>query len=318
MRAIRQHELGAPDVLQMEDVPDPEPGPGRVRIAVEAIGVHLVDTSIRRGEFFQPTELPSTPGREVAGVVDRVGPDVDESMVGRRVVTHLGLGGGGYAELAVADAAVLHEVPAVLTPQIAVACIGTGRTAAGVLRLTPIGSDDVVVVTAATGGLGALVVREARHQGAWVLALAGGPDKIAVAGRLGADAVVDSRDPHVIGLVEKSLDGRRPTRVYDGVGGVLATGLHGLLTDDGVLTSYTGLSAADFDGPAEVRSLLAPDWADRFGGIRMLETEALERAADGSRVPLVGRPFALSAAAAVHRALEERRTVGKVLLDPRR
>lgn len=132
MHAIRQHAFGPPDTLRHEEVPDPAPGPGQVRIAVEAAGVHLVDTSIRRGESGGPyprPELPMTPGREVAGRVDRVGPDVDPAWVGRRAVAHLGVASGGYAEIAVAPVASLHEVPDDLDAATAVAAIGTGRTA---------------------------------------------------------------------------------------------------------------------------------------------------------------------------------------------
>ena len=244
--------------------------------------------------------LPNVPGREVAGRIDEVGDEVDPGLIGRRVVSHLGATGGGYAELAVAEASAVHPVPDLLTDEIAVASIGTGRTAAGVLMLTPIGSDDVVVVTAATGGLGALLVREARRQGAWVLALAGGASKVEAARRLGPDAVVDSRSDDVLSAVDAALDGRTPTRVYDGVGGELAAGLHRLLSPTGVLTNYTGLDP------------------DAFGGVAALEAEALARAADGSRVPLVGAAYPLAEAATAHRDLEGRRTVGKVVLDARR
>src|SRR5689334_19314348 len=105
MHAIRQHEPGAPETLRYEEVPDLAPGPGQVRIAVATAGVHLIDTVIRRGAAagpFPPLELPMTPGREVAGSVDAVGPEVDPVWIGRRVLAHLGLANGGYAEQAVA------------------------------------------------------------------------------------------------------------------------------------------------------------------------------------------------------------------------
>ena len=105
MHAIRLHAFGPAANLRYEEVEDPRPGPGQVRIAVAASGVHLIDTALRAGRPMGPLplpELPTIPGREVAGTVDAVGPDVDEGWVGRRVVAHLGLASGGYAELAVA------------------------------------------------------------------------------------------------------------------------------------------------------------------------------------------------------------------------
>src|SRR5690349_21365779 len=103
MRAIRLHEFGPPENLVLDEVGDLAPAAGEVRIAVEACGVHLLDTTLRRGEPGPvPTpELPTVPGREVAGVVDRVGDGVDRSWLGRHVVAHLGLVPGGYAEQAV-------------------------------------------------------------------------------------------------------------------------------------------------------------------------------------------------------------------------
>ena len=114
MRAIRQYEFGPAATLRYEQVDDPVPGEGQVRIAVAASGVHLVDTTIRSGISGGPfplPELPMTPGREVAGVVDAVGTGVPEGWLGRRVVAHLGQASGGYAELALCAAASLHELP---------------------------------------------------------------------------------------------------------------------------------------------------------------------------------------------------------------
>src|SRR6478609_2584256 len=113
MRAIRQHEFGPPETLVLEELPDLTPATGQVRIAVAASGVHLLDTTIRRGDPgpLPLPDLPTVPGREVAGVVDMVGPDVDESLLGRRVVAHLGPVPGGYAEQAVTSTDLLFPVP---------------------------------------------------------------------------------------------------------------------------------------------------------------------------------------------------------------
>ena len=165
MHAIRQHDFGGPDTLVLEEVPDLDPGDGQVRIAVEAAGVHLVDTTIRSGESGGPfplPDLPMTPGREVAGRVDRTGPGVDPAWSGRRVVAHLGLASGGYAEQALAAVTALHALPDHVTAPAAVAMIGTGRTAMGILEVAGIAADDVVLVTAAAGGLGSLLVQAAR------------------------------------------------------------------------------------------------------------------------------------------------------------
>src|SRR6478735_5597390 len=164
MQAIRQHHFGAPSELVLDEVDDLTPAGGEVRIAVEASGVHLLDTSLRRGEPgpMPRPDLPTIPGREVAGVVDRVGRAVDDSWLGRRVVAHLGLVPGGYAEQAVTAPDKLFPVPDRVSFTDAVAAVGTGRTALGVLELEPPGADDVVLVLSAAGGLGWLLAQGVR------------------------------------------------------------------------------------------------------------------------------------------------------------
>ena len=133
-------------------------------------------TSLRRGftsEVHQPLQLPMTPGREVAGRVDAIGAGVDPSWSGKRVVAHLGMASGGYAEQALAAVDSLHEVPDGMPYPVAVASIGTGRTAAGILDQSPIEADDIVVVTSAAGGLGVLLIQAAKEAGAMVVGLAG-------------------------------------------------------------------------------------------------------------------------------------------------
>src|SRR5260370_4524401 len=131
MIAVRQYGLGGPEQLRLEEVADPHPAAGQVRIRVESAGVHLLDTLIRRGAGgpgAAPT-LPMTPGRGVAGVVDEGGADVEDGLLGRFVVADLGMASGGYAQLAVAPGEALHDVPDGMDADQAVAMVGTGRTA---------------------------------------------------------------------------------------------------------------------------------------------------------------------------------------------
>jgi len=196
MHAIRQHAFGGPETLEYERVPDLEPGEGQVRIAVEAAGVHLLDTMIRSGTGGGPfplPDLPMTPGREVAGRVDRVGPGVEPAWEGRRVVAHLGMASGGYATQALAALTSVHEIADALDAPSAVAMIGTGRTAMGILDVAAVTAGDVVLVTAAAGGLGTLLVQAAHRAGAIVAGVAGGDAKVALVRSLGADVAVDYR-----------------------------------------------------------------------------------------------------------------------------
>lgn len=327
MHAIRHHEFGPPDVLRLEELPDVHPGPDQVRIAVEAAGVHLLDTSIRAGETGGPFPvpiLPMTPGREVAGTVDELGPGVDGSVLGARVVAHLGAASGGYATQALAPLASLRSIPDGLDAAGAVALIGTGRTAMAVLDHAALAADDVVVVTAAAGGLGTLLVQAARNEGATVVGLAGGAKKVAAVEELGAHVAVDYDAPGWVDAVRERLGDRAATLVLDGVGGERGRGAFDLLGPGGriVLFGYASGAVTPFTSQDLADRALSASWSigpammKRFGSLEPLERKALAEAAAGRLVPVVQR-FPLADAAAAHRAVESRGTIGKTVLVPR-
>lgn len=316
MHAIVLREFGPAENLRHEEVADPQPGPGEVRIAVAAAGVHLIDTRLRAGVQMGSLplpELPTIPGREVAGAVDALGPGVDERWRGRRVVAHLGPASGGYAELAVRAVGALHALPDGVDEDAAVAMIGTGRTAMAILDAARITSDDVVLVTAAAGGIGSLLVQAARAAGATVIGAAGGPDKVDRVRSLGAATAVDYLAPGWTDEVGEV------TVAFDGVGGELGRAALELLAPGGRLILYgfasgapTPLAAGDlFRRGITVSAAIGR----RPNAMRELEERALAAAAEGRLVPALQR-FPLAEAAAAHAALESRATAGKVVLIP--
>lgn len=330
MHAIRLHAFGPAENLTYESLPRPVPAPGQVRIAVAAAGVHLLDTALRRGIQGPPAplpELPTVPGREVAGTVDALGPGTDPAWLGRPVVTHLGFAPGGYAEYAVADAARLHPVPDGLDPATAVAMIGTGRTTLGILQFAELGPGSVALVPAAAGGIGTLLVQYAKHAGATVVALAGGPAKTARAAASGADLALDYTTPDWADTLRAHHpDGA--TVLFDSVGGPVASTALGLLRDgaqhlvfgwSGGPLALTGTEQADLDARGiTTQHVLGPAMLQRAGGadpLRLLETRALAEAATGRLRPALQR-YPLAEAAAAHRDLETRATTGKVVLEP--
>jgi NADPH2:quinone reductase len=331
MHAVRLHAFGPPENLRYESAADPEPGAGQVRIAVAAAGVHLIDTVLRAGLSgggpMPLPELPTVPGREVAGTVDALGPGTDPAWLGRRVVAHLGTVPGGYAELAVAAAERLHALPDGLGFPAAVAMIGTGRTTMGILRLSGLRPDDTAVVLAAAGGIGTLLVQHGAALGATVVGAAGGRDKAARVAALGAALAVDYTRPGWTEEVNGFLGAdRRATVVFDSVGGELgraAVGLlgrggrhlvHGWSSGSPVLfaegeLAERGITSQTVVGPALQKLTGTPE------GLRALESEALAAAASGQLLPAV-QTFPLSDAAGAHTALEARATMGKVVLVP--
>ncbi|MGW2302144.1 zinc-binding dehydrogenase [Streptomyces sp. NPDC001809] len=332
MHAIRLHAFGPAENLVYEETPDPVPGPGQVRIKVAAAGVHLLDTALREGmtgPFPAPVELPTVPGREVAGTVDALGEGTDPGWLGRRVVAHLGMVPGGYAELAVTDAARLHALPDHLGEAEAVAMIGTGRTTLGILQFAELGPGSVAIVPAAAGGIGTLLVQYAKNAGATVIGLAGGPAKTARVEENGADLAVDYTRPGWPEQVRAHLGGRTATVVFDSVGGDTGRAAVDLLGKGGQHLVFGWSSSGLHDGepltftPEELadrgitsESVLGPVMLQKAGGdVRTLELAALDAATTGTLRPAVQR-FPLADAAAAHRALETRGTTGKVVLIP--
>ncbi|WTP59263.1 zinc-binding dehydrogenase [Streptomyces phaeochromogenes] len=327
MQAIRLHTFGPAENLTYERTDAPRPAPGQVRIQVAAAGVHLLDTAIRagiNGPLPELPALPTIPGREVAGTVESLGEGVAALWLGKRVVAHLGFNPGGYAELAVTDVDRVHEIPANLDFAEAVAMIGTGRTTMGIVQFADLTSDSVAIVPAAAGGIGTLLVQYAKHAGATVIGLAGGPEKVARVEKNGADLAVDYKDPNWPDQVRHFLGDRRATIVFDGVGGDTARKSVALLTAANAKHLVFGWSGAGLhDGTPYLvegvsESVLGPVMMQKTGGpnpIRTLELRALAEAAEGRLTPAVQR-FPLSQAAAAHRALETRATIGKVVLEP--
>jgi NADPH2:quinone reductase len=326
MRAIRLHEFGPPENLVYEEVEDPQPGPGQVRIAVAAAGVHLIDTTLRAGVQRGPLplpDLPAIPGREVAGVVDALGSGVEEGWLGRHVVAHLGPASGGYAELAVRDVDAVHALPEGVAEDEAVAMIGTGRTTLGILEVAQPTTGDVALITAAAGGIGSLLVQGVREAGAVAVGLAGGEAKVARVHELGATVAIDYTERDWTEAVREALGDARATVAFDGVGGDVGRGALELLAPGGRLILFgwssgepTRLSASDlFARGLTASAAIGPRILNRPGGLRDLEQRALAALAEGRLVPLVQR-FRLSDAAAAHAALEARETVGKAVLVP--
>ncbi|MFC8951037.1 zinc-binding dehydrogenase [Streptomyces sp. NPDC057101] len=332
MHAIRLHAFGPAENLTYEETPDPVPGPGQVRVRVAAAGVHLLDTALREGMtglFPAPAALPTVPGREVAGTVDALGEGTDPAWLGKRVVAHLGMNPGGYAELAVTDAARLHALPDHLGEAEAVAMIGTGRTTLGILQFTELGPESVAIVPAAAGGIGTLLVQFAKNAGATVIGLAGGPAKVALVQENGADLAVDYKEPDWPEKVRAYLGDRTATVVYDSVGGDTGRAAVDLLGKGGrhIVFGWSGAGLHDGEAltftPEELaargitsESVLGPVMIQKAGGdVRALELAALDAAATGTLRPAVHR-FPLADAAGAHRALETRGTVGKVVLVP--
>jgi NADPH2:quinone reductase len=331
MKAWRVAQHGAPaDVLQLADVPVPQPGPGMVSIRGRAAALNIPDDRLCRGTYQMKPELPFTPGMETAGVVEAVGADVDPELVGRHVVAVAGPPFGSLAEVAVARATGLYDVPADLTDTDAAAMLIPFTTGHLALhrrgRLQP---GETLLVHAGAGGVGSAAIQMGVMAGARVIATAGGPEKVELCRQLGADLAIDYRaldSKELIAAIKDATGGRGVEVCYDSVGGEIfhvsrrVMAREGRLlvigfasgdiaeapTNHALMRSYdiVGVYFGSYAGP-EDKGYREQMWTDILAGFRNGQlTPVLDRI-----VPLTGDvPGALT-------DLAERRTAGRVIID---
>jgi NADPH:quinone reductase len=321
MKAVRVHEVGGPDVLRLDEVPAPVPGPGQALVTIEAIGVNFLDCYQRSGLYKIP--LPFTGGNEAAGTVAAVGPDVTQVKVGDRVAYATVM--GAYAASQIVPAVRLVPVPAAMDARTAAAAILQGMTAHYLTCSTyPVKPGDICLIHAGAGGVGLLLTQVAKRRGARVVSTVGTPDKAALAKEAGADYVIVYTEQDFEAEVLRLTDGRGVQVVYDSVAKTTFDKSLNCLAPRGVLALF-GQSSGPV--PAFELSRLAKNalFLTRPGLNQYTQTreELLQRAGDvfgwiqaGTLKLRISRTLPLSEAAEAHRLLEGRKTTGKVLLVP--
>jgi NADPH:quinone reductase len=307
VRAVVMREFGPPEVLKPAEVAEPEAGPGQVVVQVELANITFVETQVRAGQPPHPSMLPALPAI--------LGNGVGGTVAGRRVISSLN-GTGGYAERVAVDAGRPVEVPDGLALRDAVALLADGRTALAQVRRAGLRAGDVVLVEAAAGGVGTLLVQLARNAGARVVALAGQERKLAVARELGAEVALDYRAEDWADQVRAAVG--QVDVVFDGVGGEVGRAAFGLLSAGGRFCPF-GMASGSFapvpPSLAAERGVRVPPGAGASAEeLTELVRTVLAEAGAGRIRPVIGQEFELAAAAAAHAAIESRATVGKTLL----
>lgn len=323
MYVSRIHEFGPPQVLRYEQVDEPAPATGEVIVAVERAGVSYGDVIVRTGSY--PVTLPYVPGVEVGGRVVAVGADADPALVGRRVVACTAGNAGGYAELARASAAYTFPVLDGLGLDRAIAVFQAGAVALGLLTAMRVRPGETVLVTAAAGRIGGLLVQLARSTGATVIAAAGGGEKTAAAHEAGAEHVVDYTGDDWPAQVRETTGGRGADVVLDAIGGsVGAQAIDAAARPGGRIGIYGYASgtwtpldtAAIVSGGRSVSGPLSLVFAKSDAEQRADAEQALAAAARGELTPRLHAEYPLADAAAAHTELATRRTIGGIQLLP--
>ncbi|MCA3710974.1 MAG: quinone oxidoreductase [Phenylobacterium sp.] len=323
MRAIRLSATGGPEVLDLVDLPDPEPGPGQLLVRQSAIGVNYIDTYHRSGLY--PLRLPSGLGMEGAGDVVAAGEGVERFAPGDRVAFASGPI-GAYADLHLVDAARAVRIPEGVDERTAAAALLKGMTAEFLLlRCRPVQPGEPVLIHAAAGGVGQIMVQWARALGAEVIATAGSPAKADRARALGAHHVILYGEQDVAAEVRRITGGAGVTAAYDSVGASTFEGTLGSLARRGTFVSFGNASgpppAVEPGRLMRMGSLFftRPTLGDYIATTAELDASAAAvfgRIAAGEISIEIGQTFPLSQAKAAHEALEARQTVGSTLLIP--
>jgi NADPH:quinone reductase len=323
VRAIRMATTGGPEVLTVEDVASPEPGPGELLVEVAAAGVNFIDTYQRSGLY--PLPLPTGLGSEGAGTVVGVGDGVTDRQVGDRVAWASAL--GSYAEQVVVAADRTVRVPAAIDPEVAAALMLQGMTAHYLANSTyTLRRDDTALVYAAAGGVGRLLVQLAKRRGARVLACTSTDTKAHGVRGLGADEVILYRDVDLREAVAELTGGQGVDVVYDSVGKDTFEVSLDCLKPRGLMVLYGGSSGPV--PPIDLQLLnrkgslyvTRPNLAHYVATPDELEWRAgtlFDLVAGGQLEVAIHQRYPLEDAAQAHRDLASGTTSGKLLLLPR-
>lgn len=323
MLAIQAVRTGGPEVLEAVELPVPAPGPGEILIRQEAAGLNFIDTYQRTGLY--PVKLPAVLGLEGAGVIEAVGEGVSRFAVGDRAAYGNGPL-GGYAQYHVVPEARAVQVPDGVDGATAAAAMLKGMTAEFLLRRCyPVRPGDAILVHAAAGGVGAILVQWAKALGARVIGTAGSAEKAALARAAGCEEVILYREEDVAARVRDLTGGAGVRVVYDGVGKDTFEGSLNSLGRRGMLVSFGNAS-----GPAPAVEplrlsrggslfLTRPTLFDYVATTAELDESAAALfavIASGAVKVEIGQTFPLAQARQAHEALEARRTTGSTLLIP--
>jgi NADPH:quinone reductase-like Zn-dependent oxidoreductase len=324
-KVVRIYQSGGPEVMRLEDVDVGAPGPGEVRLAVEAIGLNRAEAMFRAGVYLQPPKFPTLIGYEGVGVIEAVGPGVEGFAVGARVcvVPNTRLGEYGmYGENAIVPVKSLLPVPPGLSSVESAAIWMQYCTALGIIEVAHATVGDFVIIRAASSSVGIAAIQLANWAGAVSIAATRRGDKAAALRAHGAQHVIATEETDLVAEVMRITDGKGARIVFDPVGGPDVDKLAQAMAEEGILFIYGGLSGQPTvfpHWPAALKGLSVRGWVasqiwnkpDRYARAQSLVLRGL---AQGHLKPVIARTFPLEQIADAHRYLESNQQLGKIVV----
>lgn len=323
-KAIRFHQLGGPEVLRFEDVPERQPGPGEVLLKVEAVGLNRAESMYYRGFYMEKVSPPSGLGYEAFGKVIAAGPDVDPALVGRHFATIPGFSMNKYpvlAEEAVVPASVLAAVPPAFSAVESAAVWMQYCTAYG--ALVPFGktaAGDFVIITAASSSVGLAAIQIVKAQGGVSIATTRTSAKKEKLLALGADHVIATEEEDLVARVQSITGGKGARIVFDPVGGDYINTLAQATANGGTIFVYGMLSGKPTPFPMAAFGRHIGMFGYTFGELRgtpeweTMKKYIYDRLADGSLKPEIARTFPFDQAVEAYKFLESNQQIGKVVI----
>ena len=326
MKAWRVHELGEPeDVLQLDEVDPPTPGPGQVRIEVAATALNFPDVLLCQGRYQERPELPFVPGLELSGVVVEAG-EGTTIAVGQRVLAGPARPTGGLAQQCLANESATFPIPDTLGDAAAAAMMITYQTGHVALhRRAQLRAGETLLVHAGAGGVGSAAIQLGLAAGARVIATAGGPEKVEICRKLGAELAIDYTDGDFVDAVKDATGGRGADVIYDPVGGDVFDRSRRCVAWEGRILIIGFTSGRIADAPTnhillKNYSVVGVHWGAyaRFGPSvpRQVHDELMNLHAAGKIDPLISREAFFADAPAAIASLATRGTWGKLVVRP--
>ncbi|MBB5684868.1 zinc-dependent alcohol dehydrogenase family protein [Sphingobium boeckii] len=327
-RIVRLHEFGDADVLRLDTLALPQPGPGEVRLRVRAIGLNRADVMVREGKYLWAPDFPATLGFEASGVVEAIGPGVGPAWLGKTcssIPNFSPVQYGVYGEVALLPVTALAEYPATLSFEEGAAIWAQYLTAwGGLIHVAKIASGDVVLITAASSSTGVAAIDLVKAEGGISIAVTRTVAKRDELLALGADHVIVSDEEDLVARVRSITDGRGARIVYDPIGGPGLATMIAAAAKNGIIVAYGMLSPEPtvlplFEGFLKYITVKTYDVHEVYDDAVLLDVArryVVRKIEEGQFTPRISARFPLSRIADAHRHMEASNHIGKIVVLP--